>query len=128
MRKLNSKFWKIPVVALVLCAIAGIAFLAGTQSSNSSPYLTEEYAPNVTFSNLDINIIVNENGAYDISETFDVTINSAGLTEIIRYIPYYTSVEHLKDDGSVEEKILYAKICKCNIVEIITIHNSVTLL
>ena len=58
-----------------------------------------------TFSNLDVNIIVDKYGVYHITESFDVVLNSYGLTEIIRVIPYLTSTERVVDGKTIKNEL-----------------------
>ena len=63
----------------------------------------------VTITRLDVNATVKENGRVDVSETFDMKFEYAGLHEVIRFIPY-ACYQYREIDGKVKKSVCYAKI------------------
>jgi len=98
----------IPIVVAFLCLLIflfSFQFGGVYYSSNST-----SMSPAATFENLSIDILVDKNGRYHVTENFDVTLKKQGLTEVVRFIPYFTSTSHIQEDGSIDKTILLARI------------------
>jgi len=77
--------------------------VSGSPSSDAT-------APEITMSDLDIDITVSRENVVSVSETFNVTFDQRGYTEVIVFVPYAGYVYHSESDGSVSKTISYSKI------------------
>lgn len=69
----------------------------------------EAVAPAISMSDLDVDISVSKKNVVSVSETFNVTFDQSGYTEVIVFVPYAGYVYH-SENGSVSKTISYLKI------------------
>ena len=118
MKKISVKWLIYSIIAALVCSLAvGVAYIF-TKPSLGDAYDSPEVV--ATFSNLDVDIVVDQNGKYHISETFDVKLLRSGLSEVVRYVPYMTSTKYKNDDGSI---VTMQKLAKVTNTELTTSGN-----
>ena len=110
-----KKTLKIILISFLACIafVLGICMCNADLQDNVVPIdLTyyDESQDIVSIHNLHIDADVQKNNTIKVTETFDVKFNSAGLTEVVRYVPYATKVVRIDDKGKEKESLLYAKI------------------
>ncbi|MBR2908915.1 MAG: DUF2207 domain-containing protein [Clostridia bacterium] len=93
---------------LVCFAFMGIDAIETGELVNLSYY--DESQDNVSIHNLYVDAVVRDDNSVKVTETFDVTFNDYGLTEVVRFIPYATKVQRIDKNGKIQESMLYARI------------------
>ncbi len=107
----KTKFITNIVFTIIIAFFALITFVGDVVGSDYSADLTfyEQSQDIVTITNLDIDVVVQKNNIASVTESFDVTFNQAGLSEVVRYVPYASYVYHETENG-VGKNIHYSKI------------------
>lgn len=110
-----KKFLKICLVCLLVAIglCAGFAIFKSPIIENGEPVNLSNYQEAqdiISLHNLNIDAVVGKDNVIKVTETFDVTFNSYGLTEVVRLIPYATKVKRLDNNGKEKESLLFARI------------------
>lgn len=95
------------IFAFVILIFSFVFFNMDVVSGSPS---TEATAPQISMSNLDVDISVSRNNVVSVSETFNITFDKGGYTEVIVFVPYAGYVYHSESDKSVSKTISYSKI------------------
>ena len=97
------------IVLALFFFVLGFAFFGSSVVSEGTNIDYENERQVVSLSDLHISVQVDKNNRAEVTETFSVTFNESGLTEMIRFVPYASYVYRSKD-GKTYKEISYSRI------------------
>jgi len=105
---------KNPVYSLFVFIVGLILIISPFFLSGSSSVALDEF-PNATFSNLSIIVDVGEDGTMSFANSFDVTFNRSGLSEVTYALPYVGKRYIVDESGKVSTKGFVAKVTNAEV-------------
>lgn len=106
---------KINILGIVCIIIFAVIMLlpfivkGSNQGVDFDPSSYEQSQDIISIHNLRVEAKVNKNNTINIRETFDVTFNKEGLTEVVRVVPY-KNIVYREVNGKVQEEVVSSKI------------------
>ncbi len=104
-KKSDNRFGIMALILSVIFAVMFFQLSSVTDIAENEPAASEI----VSISNLDIKTKASLENKYDVTETFDVTFNESGLSEVVRFIPY-AGYNYRSDGANVDKKLYIARI------------------
>lgn len=106
---------KVNILGIVCIIIFAVIMLlpfivkGSNQGVDFDPSSYEQSQDIISIHNLRVEAKVNKNNTINIRETFDVTFNKEGLTEVVRVVPY-KNIVYREVNGKVQEEVVASKI------------------
>lgn len=102
----------VSVLFAIILAIFSITFFGNIVSKGPEKDLSfyDESYDKISITELNIDAKVNKDNTANITETFYVTFNQSGLSEVIRFIPYCSYIYHVDKNNKVSTTIAHDKL------------------